>query len=277
MQEWGTEMRNLIRVIGVSSLLASAPLSALAADMQVKAPLPPIAANSWTGFYIGGNVGGAWTRNTATWNLVPGGILDVDPITGGTGGSAVTGGFQEGVNWQFARSWVVGIEADWSFTKERGSFSQGWIATASGLPIRSGSTNMSSGLDWLASARNRLGYLVTPNILAYATGGAAWGRIRYDGAATNSGLAPFATSAGFSNTLAGWVVGGGLEWMLGSNWLLRGEYLYYQLESPPGVTTLNPLPFAGACLGPCPTQKPDSYSWSNTSINVVRAALSYKF
>ena len=38
-------------------VFARAP--ALAADMPVKAP-PPAPVNSWTGFYVGGNVGGSW-------------------------------------------------------------------------------------------------------------------------------------------------------------------------------------------------------------------------
>jgi opacity protein-like surface antigen len=40
-------------------LLMTAGL-AQAADMPVKAPPPSPPALSWTGFYIGGNVGGAW-------------------------------------------------------------------------------------------------------------------------------------------------------------------------------------------------------------------------
>ena len=34
--------------------------TASAADMAVKAPPPPVVVYNWTGFYIGGDVGGAW-------------------------------------------------------------------------------------------------------------------------------------------------------------------------------------------------------------------------
>jgi outer membrane immunogenic protein len=78
---------------------------------------------------------------------------------------------------------------------------------------------------------------------------------------------PYATSVAFSNTQGGWVAGGGLEWMLTNNWLLRGEYLYYSLNSSPSTVAI-----AGNYPG-----IPSGYSWSNTNVSVARAALSYKF
>jgi opacity protein-like surface antigen len=63
------------------------------------------------------------------------------------------------------------------------------------------------------------------------------------------------------------VASAGLEWMISPNWLLRGEYLYYGLNSAPsGVVSPG---FAGGL--------PSGYSWSNTNASVARAALSYKF
>jgi outer membrane immunogenic protein len=81
------------------------------------------------------------------------------------------------------------------------------------------------------------------------------------------GAPAYATSAAFSNTQGGWVAGGGLEWMITNNWLLRGEYLYSGLNSSPSVV-------AGSGNFP---GFPSGYSWSNTNVSVARAALSYKF
>ena len=103
---------------------------------------------------------------------------------------------------------------------------------------------MSSRLDWISSLRARLGYLILPNLMAYGTVGGA-----------------------FSNTQGGWVAGGGLEWMIINNWLLRGEFLYYSLNDSPSVVV---TPVTHSAL-------PSGYSWSNTNVSVVRAALSYKF
>jgi opacity protein-like surface antigen len=55
-------MKNL--VFGSVALAAiSVSIPAFAADMPVKAPPPstPAAPYNWSGFYVGGNFGGAWT------------------------------------------------------------------------------------------------------------------------------------------------------------------------------------------------------------------------
>jgi outer membrane immunogenic protein len=253
--------------------------AAFAADLPMKAALEPTPVYSWTGFYVGGNVGGAWSRNSGTITFL-GPLSPLDPFTGNTGGSAAIGGFQEGINWQFARTWVVGIEGDWSWTNAGRGLSQ--ALTFGGIPLNFPSNgSLGAKLDWLASARNRLGYLVTPNLMIYGTGGVAWGKIDY---AANASLNDpvgfiYTSNAAFSHTEVGWVAGGGLEWMFADHWLLRGEYLYYRLDSPQSVSSTNPLTFNGLCLiGKCPPPLATvSYSWANMNVNVVRAALSYKF
>jgi opacity protein-like surface antigen len=48
----------------IAAALAVMAMPAGAADLLVKAPPPtPVPAWSWTGFYIGGNVGGAWAKS----------------------------------------------------------------------------------------------------------------------------------------------------------------------------------------------------------------------
>jgi outer membrane immunogenic protein len=177
------------------------------------------------------NVGGAWSGNSGTITFL-GPLSPIDPVTGNTGGSAAIGGFQEGINWQFARSWVVGIEGDWSWTNAGRGLSQ--ALTFGGIPLNFPSNgSLSAKLDWLASARNRLGYLVTPNLMVYGTGGVAWGKVDYAGAASLNDLVGFiySSNAAFSHTEVGWVAGGGLEWMFASG----------RLTAPRPATALPPI------------------------------------
>jgi opacity protein-like surface antigen len=93
--------------------LLTIPIAASAADLSVKArpappPLPP--PFSWTGFYIGGNLGGAWVHSNVTDRLF--GLS----FNNGNNRGVFIGGGQTGFNYQFT-NFVVGVEGDfdWSF------------------------------------------------------------------------------------------------------------------------------------------------------------------
>jgi outer membrane immunogenic protein len=263
------QMKRLLIGMMSATALAGGAGMAIAADMApyYRAPVPAPVFYSWTGFYVGGNAGGAWSSNNALWTPLPSSsAFGVFPIAGDTGGSSAIGGFQAGYNWQFAPTWVAGIEGDWSWANTGSSINQQWATNPAAVAVPGSSTSMSSTLDWVSSLRARLGYLVLPNLMAYGTAGGAWGKVDY--AASNSGgVVPYATSTAFSSTQGGWVAGGGLEWMITPNWLLRGEYLYYSLNSSPSVVAASPTA----------PGFPSGYSWSNTNVSVARAALSYKF
>jgi outer membrane immunogenic protein len=264
-------MKRFLFALVAAPVLVGGIGAATAADVAPYYRAPPVVVPyyNWNGFYVGANVGGAWSNNDALWSPLPssaaflGGIF---PIAGNTGGSSAIGGFQAGYNWQFAPTWVVGLEGDWSWAKTGGSFNQPWVTNPGSVPVPGSFTTMGSTLDWVSSLRARLGYLVLPNLMVYGTAGGAWGKIDYT-ASNSGGVIPYATSTAFSNTQGGWVAGGGLEWMITNNWLLRGEYLYYSLNSSPSVVVGAPG-FPGF---------PSGYSWSNTNVSVARAALSYKF
>jgi outer membrane immunogenic protein len=89
-------------------------------------------------------------------------------------------------------------------------------------------------MGWDASARGRLGYLLSPNLLAYGTGGFAWQNIKTSVACQNSLGDPlcFATagspfeSASNSVTRPGWTIGSGVDARISGNWILRAEYRY---------------------------------------------------
>jgi outer membrane immunogenic protein len=256
-------------------LLCALMTMVLAGTTAIAADLPPLPYRAtppafvpvftWTGFYVGGNIGGAATSVNELWSPTFG----VSPILGSTGGASFAGGIQAGYDWHFAPTWVAGIEGDWSWASARGSINQPWTLYPSGVVVPGSFTSLSSTLDWVSSIRVRLGYLVTPTLLAYGTAGGAWGKVDY--AASNFAPIipppPYTTSTAFSTTQGGWVVGGGLEWAMVTNWLLRGEYLFYSLGGSPSrlVPAANYPGF------------PSGYSWSNTNVGIGRLGLSYKF
>jgi len=252
--------------------------SAFAADMATKMPVkapppPPAPVYSWTGFYIGGDLGGAWTSNTGTWTPLQGpvGAFPINVISGSNKGSSFLGGLHAGYNYQFAPAWVAGLEGDWTSTHAKGSFTAPWVGTPAGPVFPSSGTTMSSTLDWVSSIRGRFGYLVTPNILAYATGGVAWAKFDYAGSGScfTFGCAPgIVYNITPSSTQTGYTVGGGLEWAMTKNWLVRAEYLYYHFSSGLNVIAPDIAPVAF---------NPSNFSWNATNISVGRVGLSYKF
>ena len=77
---------------------------------------------------------------------------------------------------------------------------------------------------WFDTLTARGGYLITPNVLLYAQGGAAW---------TNTDIT-FLNGAGtqigeFSNNRTGWTAGGGVEWMFAPHWSVFAEYNLWAL------------------------------------------------
>ena len=74
--------------------------------------------------------------------------------------SGFFGGAQIGYNWQFAPAWVAGVEADFD-----GADIEGKATTTA----NTFSGNVGSTFDWFGTVRARVGYLVTPTALLYAT------------------------------------------------------------------------------------------------------------
>jgi len=249
---------------------------ASAADLPRKAPVaapiaPPI--YSWTGFYVGGHVGALQTRSSGLWEPQPNipffGSL---AIAGDLKDTGFVGGLHAGYNWQFAPSWVAGIEGDWSWTNADGSFTQSWTRLVGSVtsPRPNALTSMSVGPNWLATIRGRIGYLVVPNALLYFTGGAAWADVDRTASANNEPPSTYVTSASLSKTLSGYVVGGGLEWAFLNHWSVRAEYMYYHLNT-------SAVAEATDSTGNFPPILRSRFSWGNTDLQTVRVGGSYKF
>jgi outer membrane immunogenic protein len=196
-----------------ASLLAlgTAAAADLPAKMYTKAPAmaapPPF---SWTGFYVGGNVGYSWGRQDITVGGVSAGTVKVN---------GVIGGGQLGYNWQVNQI-VLGLEADIQASGQKGD---GTISPFAALNV---TTTYRDKLDWFGTLRGRLGY-AADHWLPYVTAGWAFGHGNISGSST----APVSFSG--SKNYSGWTVGGGLEWAFRNNWSAKLEYLYIDFGDGP--------------------------------------------
>lgn len=179
--------------------------AASAADLPVAprpAPVAPIAyappVYNWSGFYIGGHVGGGFADSS--WS---------DPFTGGSdkfhkGG--FLGGAQVGYNTQF--DWLVlGVEGDFSWTDLKGHGTDSIGDT------------LTTNTHWTSTVTGRIG-AAFDRLLVYGKGGLA---IAQD----HDSLKDLALSTSSANlTRTGWTAGAGLEYALNLNWAVRLEYDY---------------------------------------------------
>ncbi len=204
----------LLSGIGVAAFIAALSAPAAAADLQamLQRYLP---ATTWTGAYIGGHAGGAFGGEDASNPAIG------TPVTYSTNPSGFLGGVQAGYNYQFSPSFLVGAEADMSWSAASGNYN--FMTTTAAGATASGIFN--SNQNWYGTAAGRVGYVVG-NTMLYAKGGSAWMNVDYDLAVTG----PFA--GGSANlTRTGYVAAGGAEWMFYPGWSAKIEYNYLDFGS----------------------------------------------
>jgi len=261
--------------VAISLLLVSTGAT-IAADMAVKAP-PPVPVYSWTGFYIGANVGGAWSHSedATTTIFSPTGYFATSsiPAIAAAGqhrinDSNVTGGFTAGYNWQL-NTLVVGVEADMNYFGFRGNATSGAVYPC--CAPTAFTINSSVSTDWLATVRARVGLLATPNLLLYGTGGVAIAEVKANFLFTDTFATALETGA-IRDTRVGWTAGVGGEYALGNGWSFKAEYLYVDLGWP-NVTSTNLTAFPARI--PLPTNV-FTHSVHITS-NIGRVGVNYKF
>jgi outer membrane immunogenic protein len=238
----GAIMKNLL-LTSVSALALFVGNSANAADLErpiLKAPPMAAPPPSWTGCHVGAHVGWGWGRTTIDQSLTNaqssfggGPAFDALASTGIDTSGAIFGA-QVGCDYQFAGTWVFGVEGMFAATDINGVGSDQPFDAA--LQIEPGTTNnntLRSKTDWLASATARLGYAGwLPDTLVYVKGGAAWMHDRYDFTNAVSEFANEGVANGLvQTTYFGWTIGAGWEWRLAKNWTAFVEYNHYQFES----------------------------------------------
>jgi outer membrane immunogenic protein len=215
-------VRAITVTIGVLALMGST-LGASAADLARKAPpvvAPPPPVFSWTGCYIGGQVGGKKGSIDGDANL--GAFEDLPAATllfnGSDSETGLIYGGQVGCNWQTG-VFVLGVEGDFVGTDiERGFVVQDSVG---GL-VPGDAFSLSN--NWQASLRGRLGWAFN-QFMVYATGGVAWANFEVTAALVGE---PFLFSS--DKTLTGWTVGGGIEWAFTPNWSLGLEYRFSDFD-----------------------------------------------
>jgi outer membrane immunogenic protein len=234
--------------------------TAFAADLPVKAPIytkAPVAPWwSWSGFYLGGNVGYSWGKQSATVTDLAG-----DPLaSSGTNLNGVIGGGQIGYNYQI-NSAVLGIEADLQGSGQRGHGSFGLPPVcpigpfvAAPPPCVTTTGVDTDKLEWFGTVRGRLGYAAPGRWLPYVTGGWAYGDGKIDGTTA---------STVYSNThfYSGWTAGGGIEWAFADHWSTKLEYLYADFGKGPVV----------------PISPTLNLVTGHMTDNIVRAGVNYRF
>jgi outer membrane immunogenic protein len=219
--------------------VGAASAADLAARPYGNAPLFVDSVFNWAGFYIGGNVGGAWSTeqwaNTANTSL----FGDLAPGQGfRQRGTGVFGGGQIGYNWQ-ASNYVFGLEGTIAGLDNRGTA----FNTVFGV-VRD--DQFSWRADWMATITGRAGYAVTNNLF-YVKGGYAGVNNRLS---VVDALPPVTGSGSQTQWHNGWTIGAGWEYGITQSWILGLEYDYATFESKsyqlagtgPGLYTFDAKP-----------------------------------
>jgi len=259
---------------------ASLEASALAADLEIKTP-PTVPYSNWSGPYIGlglstrfnaidGNV------NSGTFGTPPTAISLPPVIAGGnalefwrSGGPsgtafidniALRAGIYAGWNIQISPAYVIGVEVDFNWANESAAIHGSpyptnlLFGTPSPIPFgASPNDGCSVRSTWDSSARLRVGWLATPWMMLYLTGGLALAQLQATSICSDvvtPNVLNCAPGNYFSGTLGpheithsaiklGWTAGAGIDLSLGSHWVLRGQYRFSDFGYPTGAGAFN--------------------------------------
>ncbi|WP_321502191.1 outer membrane protein [Breoghania sp.] len=190
-------MKRLLGTLLAGTMITAIAAPAMAADLPMGDPDPyaaaPVPAERfyWTGFYFGGTLGYGWGQRDARG--AGAGSFDLDS-------AGVNAGVHAGYNHMMAPNFLIGLEADLSYSDQSKRGAPGGVATR-------------ASSNWISTYRARAGY-VMDNVMIYGTGGFAMADRKWSGAGSDS------------NVDFGWTLGGGVETMLSPNMTARAEYLY---------------------------------------------------
>src|SRR6202165_5770036 len=209
-------------LLGTVALVAlGATVPALAADLAAppaytKAPAYMAPIYNWTGFYIGGHIGGAFEGSNGFAGT-----------TNSSSNGRFLGGLQGGADYQFAPNWVLGIEGQYS-----------WLGSNNNGVIFPGGFVYTNNQRALASVTGRVGYTWGPALLDVKGG--------YAYSDNNETLAFAGAPVAFALDRShrdGYTVGAGLEYMFAQNWSAKVEYQYYDFGSSRFIAPAPLVPF----------------------------------
>lgn len=235
-------------VIAVFSAMAVSATPALADGPYRKAPReaagPYDRPLSWSGFYVGGHLGGAWSDTD--WSFFNG----VNTEDFGQSASGVMAGGQAGAHVQWGAV-VAGVEISFSSLNLRDT-------TTSVLNV---DRSRAVDIDDLLLITGRLGYAAGPWLI-YGKGGFASADVEFRTFVTSTG-APTTRSGEREN---GWTVGAGMEYALHPNATIGIEYNFVRLD----IDDRNQFVFPGFIA-------PERVTDAETDIQTVMARLNFKF
>ncbi|MFL6821988.1 MAG: outer membrane protein, partial [Xanthobacteraceae bacterium] len=255
------------------------PTGAAYASADAKSPMlfkaPVLAAWTWAGPYVGGTIGySAGKSKTDTIFTDPGSGTELFATSASRRLDGAIGGAQAGYNW-VTGILLTGVEGDLNYSGQRGKLNAvcpGEICNPAligviGDPSVIAKFEDGQKLEWFATLRARLGVTVTPDAVAYVTGGVAVGEVMtagtvfgFDGEGN-----PVNTIVSSHNTKAGWTAGGGIEGRLAGNWTAKIEYLYLDLGT------------AATIPAPAPNSTTAAAFNSRVTDNLLRVGVNYKF
>jgi|SRR5215813_3025972 len=292
------------------ALLMVTSIAVNAADLPANGPsaVPVPAAFTWTGPYVGFNVGNGWSSSwSSTANPLPSpAVAGINPMSFSDSASGIIGGGQIGYNWQLNPRWVLGFETDFQGADLNGGGSS--IAPIPAFPtgsLANSAASMVRDLQWFGTARVRLG-LTYDRWLIYGTGGFAYGQVNgcADSASAASsptrllplgvliaktcfdaigiiltltipgrrvGPSNFLFDGSTSGVRTGWTVGGGVEYAL-----LPSTYGNWTIRAEylfiglggDNITSSDVLLSSPAAM---------RYTWSSTNLQIVRVGVNYRF
>jgi opacity protein-like surface antigen len=209
-------------------------VSVAATGPGICGPVVAVSPMNWTGFYIGGHLGGGWSNDQWSDPFGPGqsglGAINVAGFGDTTHGTGPLGGGQVGANWQTGQ-WVFGVQADVSATDSRGE-----NTCFSGI----GGVNCQHIVNSISTAAGRVGF-AWDRSLAYAKAGGAWANTTYN--VFGNTYAVTLGTGGSGITALGRVAGAGLEYALTNDWTTVFEYDHADVGSAtvpfPTVAVIN--------------------------------------
>ncbi len=253
----------LSKLLIASTTLVSMTVVAAAADLPstkgppVYVPAPPVF--SWTGLYLGAQVGAAWNSGGFDDSADPNIEIQSVPYFH-TNDTGVIAGGHIGYNYQISQ-FVLGVE---------GSFSYIGIDRTDEVAASDSTGYFSTRQNWIGTIGARIGYAFD-RVLIYADGGAAF--TRYNISESNNWDAfNYSSDYAGGHTRVGWTVGGGIEYALTDNWIVGVDYKYYDFGSRNLSSGYFTPPYDGQPAGP----GFDVFR-VHESENSVTARVSYKF
>ena len=246
------------RILIAGAFALAAGGQALAADLPPAPPPPPrapaayipapVPLYNWTGFYLGGNVGGVFSGLSASDTL--------GSSFANTTSQSFLGGGQVGVNYQLWGGLVIGAEADFDWLPNTKNTIT--ATPPAGAPTATTAINNR----WLTLVDARVGY-AWDRLLVYGKGGGAFAGVSN----SNGTVGTTVVNISSPGSNSGWTAGAGLEYAFWSTWSVRAEYDFVRLNAVSYTLPASaPTPFAS-----------DTISSNNRQLNIFTVGLNYKF